>query len=124
MCLPSALLLYLWALSPASLSPHSTTSHLGFSVPCTPDRDPLPPPAAFQISQSQTKSGEEWDLCPFLVSVFKSTEVVRVMGIEPGGVVVRVIERLLQLRPLPNLRPHLTPRSLCPAGMVLCGLHS
>ena len=30
--------------------------------------------------------------------------------------------RTLPAPPLP--RPHLTPQSLCPAGMVLCGLHS
>ena len=70
-CPPSALLLSLWALLPALLSPHSTTSHLGLSVSSTPDRDPLPNPATFQISQSQTRSGEEWGLYPFLASVFK-----------------------------------------------------
>lgn len=79
-CPPSALLLSLSALSPPLLSPHSTTSHLGLSVPCTPDRDPLPHPTTFQISQSQTRSGKEWGLYPFLASVFKSTEMVRVDG--------------------------------------------
>lgn len=41
-CPPPALQLALWTLSPASLSPPGTTSHWGFSLPCTPGRDPSP----------------------------------------------------------------------------------
>lgn len=40
---------------PCLLSPRATASHLSSSVPCTPGRDPSP--AAFQVSQSQTKNG-------------------------------------------------------------------
>lgn len=39
---PSTLQLILWALSPALLSPHSTTSHLGLPVPYTLGRDTPP----------------------------------------------------------------------------------
>lgn len=78
------------ALCPPALSLGSVASsalpsqhHQSLGLICTlhpRQGPPLTHPTTFQISQSQTRSGKEWGLYPFLASVFKSTEMVRVDG--------------------------------------------